>query len=106
MHQQRRHRCSDKGGEQNIRRGGPEEERTDRGERERTARQTGTWLWQERVRAEENQGRRSCRYAKHAGCGRFLATGVAATTHLTVNAGNLGSTVNVGPLDAVLGPLT
>src|SRR5262249_37892814 len=75
MHQQRRHRGSDKVGEKNIRRGGQEEERTDRGERERTARQTGTWLWQERVRAEENQGRRSCRYAKHAGCGRFLATG-------------------------------
>src|SRR5262245_43029411 len=75
MHQQRRHRCRDKGGEQNVRRGGPEGERRARGERERTARQTGTWLWQERVRAEENQGRRSPRCAKHAGWGRFLATG-------------------------------
>src|SRR5262245_3002339 len=75
MPQQRRHRCRDKGGEQDTRRGGPEGERRDRGEREGTTRQTGTWLWQERVRAEENQGRRSPRCAKHAGWGRFLATG-------------------------------
>ena len=45
-----------------------------RGERGRTASQTGQWLWQERVRAEKNQGERAPRCAEQAGWRRFLAT--------------------------------
>src|SRR5215471_12889620 len=45
-----------------------------RGERRRTARQTGPWPWQDSVRAEENCGGRSPRCAGYAIAGRFLAT--------------------------------
>src|SRR5262249_12956114 len=53
---------------------GQRTEGRNRGGRGRTASQTGQWLWQERVRAEENQGERSPRCAEPAGWGRFLAT--------------------------------
>ena len=46
-----------------------------RGERGGTTSQTGQWLWQERVRAEENQRLRSPRRAEQADGGRSLATG-------------------------------
>jgi hypothetical protein len=49
-------------------------ERRNRGERGRTASPPGQWLWQGRVRAEENQRLRSPRCAEQAGGGRFLAT--------------------------------
>src|SRR5262249_42723303 len=45
-----------------------------RGKRGRTARQTGSWLWQDSVRAEENCGGQSPRCAGYAIAGRFLAT--------------------------------
>jgi len=57
---------------------GQRAEGRNRGGRERTASQTGQWLWQERVRAEENQGERSPRCAEQAGWGRFLATDAGA----------------------------
>ena len=45
-----------------------------REERGKTASPRGQWPWQERVRAEENQGQRSPRCAGQAVGGRFLAT--------------------------------
>src|SRR5438876_11851491 len=61
-----RHRCRGKGGQEGISGRGPDGGVSNRQRRGRTARRTDPWLWQERVRAEENRGERSPRRAGQA----------------------------------------
>jgi hypothetical protein len=54
-----------------------------RRERGRTARKTGQWPWQGTVRAGQNRGGRSPRWAGYAIAGRFLATSAPNTATQT-----------------------
>ena len=99
MQRQRQHRRRDKVGRQRNGR-----------VRGRRASQTGQRLWQESLRAEENQGARSPRCAEQSGQRRFLATearkawGMIFRAEALVSTGGLEVRVPLGDVSDVKHP--